>query len=138
MAGFTSFPRVTSSSASNLLCLGLGTTGTTTPLDLVRLVGAPLALVRLVGFFMARFRVLWRVFGMAYHPREQICPKCDGKNFNKNGICMHCGHNYIDNFVTKFLEPIGWLIDNHPIVFWSLIIGAAAAIIYSASTGQIE
>ena len=53
MAGFTRFPRVTSSSASNLLCRGLGTTGTTTPLDLVRLVGAPLALVRLVGFFMA-------------------------------------------------------------------------------------
>ena len=32
---------------------GWATTGTTTPLDLVRLVGAPLALVRLVGFFMA-------------------------------------------------------------------------------------
>ena len=51
VAGFTSFPRVTSSSASNLPCRGLGTTGTTTPLDLVRLVGAPLAQVKLVGFF---------------------------------------------------------------------------------------
>ena len=61
MAGFNSFPRVTSSSASNLLCLGLDTTGTTTPLDLVRLVGAPLALVKLVGFFVAGLRVLWRV-----------------------------------------------------------------------------
>ena len=53
MAGFTSFRRITSSSASNLLCLGLGTTGTTAPLDLVRLGDAPLALVKLVGFFVA-------------------------------------------------------------------------------------
>ena len=53
MTGFTSFPRVTSSSDSNLLCRGLGTTVTTTPLDLVRLVDALLALVKLVGF-------LWR------------------------------------------------------------------------------
>ena len=41
LAGFTSFPRVTSSSASNLPCRGLGTTVATTLLDLVRLVGRP-------------------------------------------------------------------------------------------------
>ncbi len=52
LAGFTSFRRVTSSSAGNLPCRGLGTTGTTTPLDLVRLVRAPLAQVKLVGFFV--------------------------------------------------------------------------------------
>ena len=74
---------------------------------------------------------------MAYHPREQICPKCAGKNF-RNGICMHCGHNYSDNFATKCLEPIGWLIDNHPIVFWSLIIGAAAGMIYAKLTGAVD
>ena len=53
VAGFTSFPRVTSSSASNLPRRGLGTTVTKTLVDWVRLVGAPLALVKLVGFFVA-------------------------------------------------------------------------------------
>ena len=94
--------------------------------------------VKLVGFFVAVLRVLWRVFGMAYQPGEQICPKCAGKNF-RNGICMHCGYNQNDdNSVTKFLEPIGWLIDHHPIVFWSLIIGAAAAMIYAKLTGAVD
>ena len=74
---------------------------------------------------------------MTYRYREPQCPECDGKNF-RNGICMHCGYSQIDNSGAKFLEPLGWFIDNHPIVFWSLIIGAAAAIIYSGSTGPIE
>jgi len=56
LARFTYFPRVTSSSASNLPCRGLGTTGTTTTLDLVRLVDAPLALVKPVGFFYGGIR----------------------------------------------------------------------------------
>ena len=75
---------------------------------------------------------------MTYYPREQICPECDGKNFNKNGICMHCGHNYSDNFVAKFLEPVGWLVDNHPVVFWGLLIGALVVFIYLGSIGAFE
>ena len=52
---------------------------------------------------------------------------------------MHCGYNQNDdNFVTKFLEPLGWFIDNHPIVFWSLIIGAAAGMIYAKLTGAVD
>ena len=70
---------------------------------------------------------------MAYYPREQIRPKCDGKKFH-NGICMHCGHNYIGNF----LEPVGWLVDNHPVVFWGLLIGALVAFIYLGSIGAFE
>ena len=56
LAGFTSFLRVISSSADSLPCRELGTIGTTTPLDFVRLVDAPLALVKLVGFFRGGIR----------------------------------------------------------------------------------
>ena len=68
---------------------------------------------------------------------EEKCPECGSKNF-RNGICTQCGHNWHDNFFTKFLEPLGWFVDNHPIVFWSLIIGAAAAMIYAKFTGAVD
>ena len=32
-------------------------------------------------------------------------------------------------------RSLGWLFVNHPILFWSLLIGAAVAIIYSGLTG---
>ena len=59
-----------------MLCRGLGTTGTTNPLGLVRLVGAPLAQVKLVWFFVAGFGVLWRVSGMSSWCHYAYCYHC--------------------------------------------------------------
>ncbi|MDC0267790.1 hypothetical protein OAK97_00620 [bacterium] len=76
---------------------------------------------------------------------EIICPHCGGKSFRKNmygnNICVRCqrhpaGGSADDGVVSRILEPLGWLFDNHPVVFWSLLIGAFAVLVYIAELSK--
>jgi len=77
------------------------------------------------------------------HIREIICPHCGGKSFRKNmygnNICVRCQRHPADDgvgVVSRILEPLGWLFDNHPVVFWSLLIGAFAVLVYIAELSK--
>jgi hypothetical protein len=77
---------------------------------------------------------------MIHH--ENICSHCGGKSFRKNmhgnNICVRCQRHPADgsaddhavNALARIMEPLGWLFDNHPVVFWSLLIGAFAVLMY--------
>ncbi|MDG1855457.1 MAG: hypothetical protein P8J66_00530 [Verrucomicrobiota bacterium] len=62
-----------------------------------------------------------------------------------NNICVRCQRHPAggsadgsadDGVVSRILEPLGWLFDNHPVVFWSLLIGAFAVLVYIAELSK--
>ena len=77
-------------------------------------------------------------------PPEPICQHCGGKSFRKNmdgaNICIRCQRyptdGSVDKTLARIMEPIGWLFDNHPVVFWSLLIGAFAVLVYIAELNK--
>ena len=61
-----------------------------------------------------------------------------------NNICVRCQRNPDSgsadnpavNALARIMEPLGWLFDNHPVVFWSLLIGAFAVLVYIAELSK--